>query len=290
VSTIEPFGKLFNQGMIRAFAYLDSRGTYIALDEVDLREGGAYHKKTGERLTATVEKMSKSLKNVINPEEVVDEFGADALRLYEMFMGPLEASKPWNPRDVPGVHRFLQRTWRLMAGADDGAVSDMVSDGPADPELERALHKTIKKVGEDIERLAFNTAISAMMEFVNAAYRAKGIARDQGERFVLILAPFAPHIAEELWQRLRGEKWNESLTYEPWPSYDAALLVEDEVEIPIQVNGKLAGRIRVPKDAEEAVIQEAALAEEKVAARLGGALPVKTIYVPGRLMNLIVKK
>ena len=290
LSTPEPFGKLYNQGMIRALAYKDGRGRYVGYEEIDFREDGAYRISDGEKLSGAVEKMSKSLKNVINPEEVVGEYGADSLRLYEMFMGPLDASKPWNPRDVPGVFRFLQRTWRLIAGEDDGDVSALITDGKVSAELERTLHKTIKKVAEDIDRLAFNTAISAMMEFVNEAYRAQGIHRSQAERFVLILSPFAPHLAEELWQRLRGEAWQGSLAYEPWPVFDPALVEDERVEIPIQVNGKLAGRVTVAKDADEAVITSAAMAQEKVEARIGGAKIVKTIYVPGRLLNMIVKK
>ena len=296
VSTPEPFGKLFNQGMIRAFAYKDGRGSYVGYEEIDFHEDGAYRKADGEKLSGAVEKMSKSLKNVINPDEVVSEYGADSLRLYEMFMGPLDASKPWNPRDVPGVFRFLQRVWRLIAGEGEG-LSSMVVDsettasraGPG-AVLEKALHATIKKVGTDIDRMAFNTAISAMMSFVNEAYRVGEIHRDQAQRFVLLLAPFAPHISEELWQRLAGKAWDDSLAYEPWPTHDDGLLVEEEIEIPVQVNGKLAGRITVAKDAGEEAVRTSAQANAKVAARLGDAAVIKTIYVPGRMMNLIVRK
>jgi len=290
VSTLEPFAKLYNQGMIRAFAYKDNRGQYIGYDEIDFREDGAYLKTGGEALAGAVEKMSKSLKNVINPEEVVHEYDADSLRLYEMFMGPLDASKPWNPRDVPGVHRFLQRVWRLIAGEDEGRLSSMVSDGDVSQDLERVLHKTIKKVTEDIERMAFNTAISAMMEFVNEAFRAKTIHKTQAERFVLVLAPFAPHIAEELWRRLRGSEWRDSLTYEPWPTFDPAMVVDEQIEIPIQVSGKLAGRVTVEKDAPQEAVEAAAMANEKVKARIGGAAIAKRIFVPGRLLNIVVRR
>lgn len=289
VSTPEPFGKLFNQGMIRAFAYTDSRGAYVGYDEIEFREDAAYRKADGEKLNGAIEKMSKTLKNVINPEEVVHEHGGDALRLYEMFMGPLDASKPWNPRDLPGVFRFLQRTWRLISGNEDRQLSSMVSDGEPNQNLERALHKTIKKVTEDIERMAFNTAIAAMMEFVNEAYRVKSIHRSQAERFLLLLSPFAPHLGEELWQRLQGEKWKDSLAYEPWPSYDPKLVVEAEIEIPIQINGKLVSRVTVAKDANEEVVKTAALADEKVAARIGEGSIAKTIHIPGRMLNMIVK-
>ncbi|MFQ5412347.1 MAG: leucine--tRNA ligase, partial [Phycisphaerae bacterium] len=290
VSTPEPFGKLFNQGMIRAFAYKDDRGRYVAYEDIDFREDGAYGRRDGARLDGAVEKMSKSMKNVINPEVVVREYGADSLRLYEMFMGPLDAGKPWNPRDVPGVFRFLQRTWRLIAGGDENGPPSRISHGELDPGLEKSLHKTIRKVTDDIERLAFNTAISAMMEFVNEAYRAKGIHASQAERFTRLLSPFAPHLCEELWQRLRGAAWNGSLAYEPWPNYDERLLVEEEIEIPVQVNGKLVGRVTVAKDADEAAIRAAATANERVAARIGNAEIAKTIYVPGRMLNVIVKQ
>ncbi len=281
--------------MIRAFAYRDGRGTYHGYEEIDFREDGSATLKDGcEKLSAAVEKMSKSLKNVINPEEVVNEYGADTLRLYEMFMGPLEASKPWNPRDVPGVFRFLQRVWRMLVNEETGNPSAFLRSEPgaqatgADA-LELLLHKTIKKVGEDIERLAFNTAISAMMEFVNEVYRTKTLRQNQAERFVLILAPFAPHLAEELWQRLRGPAWKTSLAYEPWPAFDASLVEDDQVEIPVQVNGKIVARLTIAKTADEASVKSAALATPKVAERIGTATIAKTIYVPGRMLNLVVK-
>jgi leucyl-tRNA synthetase len=290
VSTVEPFHKLFNQGMIRAYAYRDSRGVYIGYDDIEFRDEVAYRKSEGEKLEGAVEKMSKSMKNVINPDEVVEEYGADTLRLYEMFMGPLDASKPWNPRDVPGVFRFLQRSWRLIVGDGDGPISEAVTTGAINEGLERVLHKTIKKVTDDIERMAFNTAISAMMEFVNEAYRAKGIHKSQAERFVLVLSPFAPHLAEELWQRLRGKDWKGSLAQEPWPTFDAALVVDKEIEVPVQVNGKMVTKIKVPKDASQDDIRKAALADAKVAERVSGGTIQREVYVPGRMLNLVVKK
>jgi len=290
VSTPEPFQKLYNQGMIRAFAYKDARGVYVGYHDIDFREDGAYHKSTGEKLVGAVEKMSKALKNVINPDEVVEEYSADTLRLYEMFMGPLDASKPWNPRDVSGVFRFLQRTWRLIAGDEGTGLAETVSRDAPNHDLERALHKAIKKVTEDIERMAFNTAISAMMEFLNEAYRAKAIHKTQAERFVLLLAPFAPHLAEELWQRLRGSQWKDSLAYEPWPTFDPKLVVDEEIEIPVQVNGKLVSRVVVPKDATQDAVCAAAKANPKVAERLAGATILREVYVAGRLMNFVLRK
>ncbi len=309
VSTPEPFGRLFNQGMIRAFAYRDSHGVYYAYDEIDFGDDGAYARATGERLESAVEKMSKSLKNVINPDDVVSQSGADALRLYEMFMGPLDAGKPWNPRDVPGVFRFLQRVWRLVVDPDTGRLAaKIIPDAPRvsgreaapsgrsaaaeeEPDLmslERALHRTIKRVTDDLERMAFNTAIAAMMEFVNEATRAERIGRHQIERFVLLLSPFAPHLCEELWQRLRGEAWRDSLAYEPWPTWDEALTREEELEIAVQINGKLATTITVPADADEEAMRAAALADQKVSARLGQKPLRKVIVVKGRLINLVV--
>ena len=284
VSTSEPFGKLFNQGMIRSYAYRDSRGMCVGYDDVDIREDGAFHRQTGEKLTESVEKMSKSLKNVVNPDQIIAKYGADTFRLYEMFMGPLEASKPWNTRDVPGVYRFCQRTWRMVAGGDDQPA--LLKEGTENEALERQLHKTIRKVGQDIEALKFNTAIAAMMEFVNAVYREVSLSRSQAERFILVLAPFAPHLAEELWQFL-GHK--ESLAREPFPAFDPALVVDATIELPVQVNGKLRARLSVPADAPEEAILAAALADPKVAGLLAGKTIVKKVVVPGRLVNLVIK-
>lgn len=288
VSTPEPFGKLFNQGMIRAFAYRDSRGVAIGYDEIDFREDGAYQRSTGEKLAGAVEKMSKSLKNVINPDDVVKEYGADSLRLYEMFMGPLEASKPWNPRDVPGVFRFLQRVWRLVVDPETGALSGKIGAAGGTDAIEKTLHKTIKKVTDDLGAMQFNTAISAMMEFVNEATRAETVRRDQLERFLLLLAPFAPHIAEELWQRLRGRDWTHSLAYEAWPTFDAALLTESEIEMAVQVNGKLAGTVRVPAGADQEQCESTALGDEKVKARIAGKPVRKVIVIAGKIVNIVV--
>ena len=297
VSTPEPFGKLFNQGMIRSFAYRDSRGVSVAYDDVDASGEKPRHRQSGEVLTESVEKMSKSLKNVINPDEVIAQYGSDTFRLYEMFMGPLETSKPWNTRDVPGVHRFLNRVWRMILGSEDqpallGTAVPAVErkdtgETPVLPdEVERALHKLIKKVGEDLDSLKFNTAIAALMEFVNTVYKAGTLSPSQARRFLLVLAPFAPHIAEELWQQLGGQA---SLAYEPWPQYDESLLAQETIEIPVQINGKLRSRIRVAPDAPEEAMLAAALADEKVAAALAGKSLVKKIVVPGRMVNLVIR-
>ena len=284
-STVEPFGKLFNQGMIRAFAYRDARGIAVPTVKVDLSGETPVHKETGEALTAAVEKMSKGIGNVVNPDEIIDEYGSDTFRLYEMFMGPLEASKPWNTNDVPGVHRFLHRVWRMIAGDAENSVAPLLSEAGYES-VAKALHKLIKKVGEDVDAMKFNTAIAAMMEFVNTAFKAGAITPSQAERFILVLAPFCPHIAEELWQIMGHEG---SLSHEPFPTYDEAMLIESSVELPVQINGKLRGKITVAADADSDTILAAALAEEKVAAALADKTIVKKIVIPGRMVNLVVK-
>ncbi|MFP4105639.1 MAG: leucine--tRNA ligase [Phycisphaerae bacterium] len=283
VHTPEPFGKLFNQGMITSFTYRDSRGVSIPHEQVDVQDDKAVHKETGEQLAISIEKMSKSLRNVVNPDEVIEQFGADTFRLYEMFMGPLDQSKPWNTRDVPGVHRFLNRVWRMIVGDDD---NEPLLGDDASEDVERALHKLTRKVGEDIEAMKFNTAIAAMMDFVNQVYKAGTITAPQAKRFVLVLAPFAPHIAEELWQRLGGSG---SLAHEAFPTYKESMVVESSVQLPVQVNGKVRGKISVPADAGHDQIVQAALAEENVQRTIGEKEIVKKIVVPGRLVNLVVK-
>jgi len=288
VSTPEPFAKLFNQGMIRSYAYRDSRGVYIGYDEIDFREDGAYHKKTGEKLIESVEKMSKSLKNVINPDDVIAEYGADTFRLYEMYMGPLEASKPWNTRDVPGVHRFLHRTWRLIVDQETGNLNPAVQDVEPDEETLRLLHKTIKQVTEDIENMRFNTAIAAMIVFVNEMTKKQVRPKKVLETFMLLLAPFAPHIAEELWQILKGEAWTGSLAYEPWPRYDENVTREKQIEIAVQVNGKVRARVTVPADIDEESLKQAALENDRIRQLTAGKQIKKVIAVPGRLVNIVV--
>ena len=290
VSTPEPFHKLFNQGMIQSYTYRDSRGMCVGHDQVELRGEEAYHKETGQKLSATVEKMSKSLKNVINPDAIIVEYGADTLRLYEMYMGPLEKDKPWNTHAIIGMHRFLQDVWRLIVPK---AVDGQEAPPPLSPriqdeqneELERLLHQTIKKVTGDIERFAYNTAIAQMRVWANEAARAKVIGRNQLERFVLLLAPFAPHTCEELWQRLGHA---ESLAREPWPEYVEALTRAETVELAVQVNDKLRDRVTVPADATEEQILTAALGSAKVAKEVAGREIRRTVVVKGRLVNLIV--
>src|SRR5690606_16029543 len=261
VGVNEPFARLYNQGMILSYAYEDPRGATVPA-HLAVEDGDRFvHRETGEELKRIVTKMSKRYGNVVNPDDVVRQYGADTLRLYEMYMGPLADSKPWNEKDVPGVHRFLHRVWRLAVDEDtpDGEVVPALrEDRPDDEALERALQRTIHKVATDIERMAFNTAIAAMMIFVNEATKAKDrLSRSQMLRFVQCLQPFAPHIAEELWQRLGR---TDLLAYAPWPEVDPRWLVDDEIELAVQVNGKKRAVVSVPTDAAEAQVLAAARA------------------------------
>ena len=252
VSTKEPFKKLVNQGMI-------------------LGEDG--------------QKMSKSRGNVVNPDKVVAEYGADSTRLYEMFMGPLEAVKPWSMQGVEGVHRFLQRVWRLIINEDTGNLNAAIQDAKADEATTRLLHQTIKKVGGDVETFGFNTAISSMMILVNHLIKQPVLPKAVVEQLVLILSPFSPHIAEELWQKLGHTK---TLAYEPWPKFDPELVKEAEIELAIQVNGKIKDKIVVSAQADDEQIKQTALASEKVIAALAGKQPKKVIVIKSRLVNIVV--
>ncbi len=285
VSTNEPFQKLFNQGMILAFAYEDTAGSKISCDSVEHVDGKYVHKETGEELTQIVAKMSKTLKNVVNPDDVVNEYGADSLRLYEMFMGPLDASKPWNTESIPGVFRFLQRSWRMIIGEDGGLVPE-ISDEPMTKEQLRVLHYTIKKVGDDTNSLNFNTAISQMMVFVNEFSKAPARNREAMKSFVKMLSSYAPHIGEELWQRLGN---TDTLTYEAWPVYDEAKLKVDEVDVLVQLMGKPKARIKMSPDLKPDEMETVALANAEVREALGSMQVIKVICVPGRLVNIVCR-
>jgi leucyl-tRNA synthetase len=353
VSTPEPFFKLVNQGLILGeaehtrFALLD--GALVSATKVrditeEATQSGArlvgFHKDTGEKVfgeridadkveakghgmvlrsneqivvDSRSSKMSKSRGNVVNPDDILKEYGADAFRLYEMFMGPLEMSKPWSTKGVEGVYRFLGRVWRLFVDeksetefeqAETTAteaqkhrellgilkLSEAIKDVQPTPAQLKTLHATIKKVTEDLDGLRFNTAISAMMVFVNEAmtWEAKPVSvlRD----FLLLLAPFAPHVSEELWQKLNASMGNRqtSLSYAEWPRFDAALLVEDTLEIPVQVNGKLRDVIKVPANADNPTLESAAKASEKVKSFVDGKTIKKIIVVPKKLINIVV--
>jgi len=275
----EPFRKLFHQGMLTSFAWKRPDGTLVPVDEVDSEAG--VESATGEPVERIIAKMSKSLRNVVNPDDVIAEYGGDTFRLYEMYMGPLDASKPWNTRDIVGVFRFLQRAWRLVVHEDTGAL---VLRTDADADTERLLHRTIAKVTNDIPKLAFNTAIASMIEFVNAATQADGLTVDQLDRFSRILCPFAPHMAEEFRSKLSLDGL---CSLAPWPNFDPAMLQDDTIEYPVQIQGKVRGKISVPADANAKAVEAVALADERIAALLDGTPPRKVIVVPGKIVNII---
>ncbi len=285
VSTKEPFKKLFNQGMILAYSYKDAAGKYWAPHDVEEKDGAWRVKSTGASATTQVEKMSKSRLNVVNPDDVVAEYGADALRLYELFMGPLDAVKPWQTNGVEGVYRFLQRAHRLVVDDETNALSPTLHDVAVSPAIEKLVHRTIAKVTQDLEAMSFNTAISAMMILVNELIPLNPRPQSAVERLTLLMAPFAPHLAEELWSRLGHA---ESLAYEAWPTFDPAQLVDATVELPVCVNGKVKERIEVPKDADQAAVEAVVRASEKVARALDGKPIKKVIFVPGKMVNLVV--
>ncbi|MGD8808159.1 MAG: leucine--tRNA ligase [Gammaproteobacteria bacterium] len=312
VSTPEPFIRLVHQGMILGelefTAYRSDDGervsaTYVS-DGRDSRTGKAVVpekiseadvEKSGDQFVlqsdpeigvdARAHKMSKSRGNVVNPDEVVARYGADAFRLYEMFMGPLEQVKPWSTHGVDGTHRFLNRVWRLIVGRENDRAAHKVADDEATSEQLRALHQTIAKVTDDIDGMRFNTAIAALMEFTNAATKWDSMPREVAEPFVLLLAPLAPHIAEELWSILGHAQ---TLAYEPWPEVDERYLKNTTMTIAVQVNGKMRGRIDVAAESSESAVLDAAKSDENVARHLEGKTIRREIYVPGKIVNLVV--
>ncbi len=321
VSTSEPFQRLVNQGMILGdveyTGFKNEAGEWVSAKEAKKNEAGDWArrsnpeqllfeqqlevsqlKKKGEsfvlvdddsiRIDSRAHKMSKSRGNVVNPDELIAEYGADSLRLYEMFMGPLEAPKPWSMESVSGVRGFLDRVWRMVVDdrAEELKLNDAVQDSPPTDSQNRILHRTIEKVTNDTASLSFNTAIARMMEFVNHFTKESVRPKSAMEKFVLLLSPYAPHLCEELWQLLGREG---TLAYELWPEFDEAFLSDDQIEIPIQLNGKLRSRISVSPDASKADLEAAALANEEVAAMLDGKTVIKTIVVPKRMVNFVVK-
>ena len=288
VTSAEPYRRLFNQGYIQAFAYTDDRGVYVPAEQVEEKDGRFW--LDGTEVHQEYGKMGKSLKNAVAPDAICDEFGADTLRVYEMAMGPLDTSRPWATKDVVGAHRFLQRLWRCVVDETTGEprVTESAADeAPAD--VVKALHRTIAGVREDYAELRDNTAIAKLIEYVNVLTKAyptdgPGAPRALVEPLVLMVAPVAPHVAEELWERLGHD---ESLAHGPFPTHDSSLLVEDSVEYPVQVKGKVRARITVPADAPPADVEAAALADEKVRAHLGDVPPRKVIVVPGKMVNVV---
>lgn len=292
VSTLEPFGRLFNQGYIQAYGYKDERGIYVdaaatvdqdghLASEVQDQPGRQFF-YNGEPVNQVYGKMGKSLKNAVSPDEINEEYGCDTLRLYEMYLGPLDQSKPWNTRDIVGVNRFLRRIWRNFVDEDTDAVR--VTDSNPSDDLLRTLHKTIDGVTESMERMRFNTAIAKLIELRSSLESLDAIPRGVAEPFLLMLAPMAPHLAEELWRRMGN---SESLAYEPWPVADENYLKEDTIEIAVQVNGKVRASIQVTVDAEKEAVFEIAKQEENVKRFLDGKTLRREIYVPGRIVNFV---
>ncbi|MFD0925436.1 leucine--tRNA ligase [Williamsia deligens] len=281
VSSIEPYRKLYNQGMIQAFAYTDARGIYVPAEEVEERDGGYFHH--GEPVRREYGKMGKSLKNSVTPDDICRDYGADTLRVYELSMGPLDQSRPWATKDVVGAQRFLQRVWRLTVDEETGAVR-LTDEAPAE-ETTKTLHRTIAGVREDYAALRFNTAVAKLIEYTNHLTKRypDGAPRDAVSPLISMVAPVAPHIAEELWSALGHP---ESLAHGPFPVAEESLLVEDTIEIPVQVKGKVRSRITVGAEADEDTVVSAALADEKIAALLDGE-PRKVIFVPGKMVNVV---
>ena len=320
VSMAEPFQKLVNQGMILGemefTGYHDRKGGWVSASRVmTTADNGQVIRGTAESVTSVkldvdlVEKrgdqfvlrenpeiavdsraykMSKSRGNVVNPDQVVADYGADSLRLYEMFMGPLEAVKPWSMEGVSGVHGFLNRVWRMMIDewAERVVLNEAITDVEPTAEQNRMLHKTIKAVTADLDQMAFNTAISRMMEFTNFFLKETARPKAAMEKLTLLLAPFAPHMAEELWQTLGHA---ETLALEPWPTFDEAMLKQDTIEVPVQICGKLRGKIEVPAECDAATMAAAAKSNPRVAELLEGKTIVKEIVIPGRMVNFVVK-
>lgn len=278
VTTVEPFQRLVNQGMITSFAFKRPDGSLVPTDEVSEVETDSFvEKKDGSKVDRVIAKMSKSLKNVINPDDVIRDYGADSMRLYEMFMGPLRMSKPWSTEGIVGIHRFLDRVWRLSERP--------LSSDEAPRDLLKVLHKTIQKVGDDTTNLDFNTAISQMMIMVNELYKYEILYRAVVEPFILVLAPYAPHLAEELWALL-GHK--ESLAYESFPVFNPSLAADEEVTIALQINGKVRAEVKVKPNTTPAELEEIALDHERIKELSAGKKIVKIIAVPNKIVNIVV--
>ncbi|MFK4796118.1 leucine--tRNA ligase [Lactococcus petauri] len=273
VPTNEPFQKLFNQGMILGTSYRDSRGALVATDKVEKRDGSYYNVETGEELEQAPAKMSKSLKNVVNPDDVVKRYGADTLRVYEMFMGPLDASIPWSEEGLEGARKFLDRVVRLLSNSTITEEND--------GSLDKVYNETVKNVTERLDHMLFNTAISQLMIFVNAANKSKTLPLEYAKGFVQLLAPFAPHLAEELWVELGNEA---GISYVAWPSFDESKLVEDEIEIVVQINGKLKAKVMIEKDLPKDQLEKVALEAVEVEGNI-----VKVIAILNKLVNIVVK-
>jgi leucyl-tRNA synthetase len=290
-SEVRDVGEEATEAGVRMFGFQKKTGVKLTgrrLNEEQVeKKGDGYVLRSNPsiRVDARSFKMSKARGNVVNPDDIVKDHGADTFRLYEMYMGPLEAQKPWNTRDIIGMFRFLNAAWRNLVGDEEAGKAAVIDDSPIPEALDRQMHRAIKKVGEDIAGLRFNTAIAELIKLNNEITGRASVPRVLAENFVLMLAPFAPHLAEEVWQRLGHEK---SLARHPWPSYDESRLVETTMELPVQVNGKLRGKASVPADASKEAILRAAREVEAVRPWMEGKAVKKEIYVPGKLVNFVV--
>ena len=278
VNTKEPFQRLVNQGLITSFAFQRKNKTLVPTDEVEERDGKYFEKATGEELESVIAKMSKSLKNVINPDDVIKEYGADSVRMYEMFMGPLEISKPWNTKGLVGVSRFLEKVWAMG--------EKPLTDAEPDAAMRSLLHKTIKKVTEDTANLCFNTAISQMMIFVNDASKLKEMPKSLWIDFVKMISVYAPHLGEELWEKLGNDK---TIAYESWPTYNEEFCKDSECTIMVSINGKMRDKFTAPINTPNEELEKTALATEGAVKFMEGKTPVKVIVVPNKLVNIVIK-
>jgi leucyl-tRNA synthetase len=279
-STDEPYQKLFNQGMILAFAYETETGLKIPADQIVERNGKYFNTENDQEVRQIVAIMSKSLKNVVNPDDVTSKYGADSLRLYEMFMGPLDVTKPWDEKGVKGVFNFLSRTFRFFSNPEN------IFHGDDDAETLKGLHQLIKKVGGDIENLRFNTSVSAMMIVLNLATKKGKVSHNTAATFAKILSPFAPHLAEEVWCLLGNEN---TLAYEPWPDYNEEYLHEDNFEYPVSFNGKLRFSISLPTSLSKDEVIDSVLTDDRAKKWLGDAKPTNVIFVPKKIVNIVIK-
>ena len=281
VATPEPFKKLYNQGMVTADAFTDARGVYVDIRAVDIRDGEGYDRASGEKLTKIPGKMGKRYKNGLAPEEVGEDYGVDALRLYEVYMGPLDATAPWSMDGIRGMQRFLQRAWRNLVSEDRKPRIG----GELTGDLERLMHQTIIRVTDHLEDLRFNTAIAALIELNNEVNGMEALPEALYRNYVVMLSPFAPHMCEEIWEML-GE--TDTISRTAWPKAHEELAAVDTIEMPVQVNGKMRAKFSVAADAEKEDVERIALEQENVVRHLEGREPQKVIVVPGRMVNIVV--
>ncbi|MDU1684994.1 class I tRNA ligase family protein, partial [Varibaculum cambriense] len=285
LSSSEPFHKLFNQGYIQAYAYTDERGAYVPAAEVSGDETGGFRYE-GQPVKREYGKMGKSLKNIVTPDDICDEYGADTFRVYEMSMGPLDMSRPWETRAVVGSQRFLQRLWRNVVDENTGEVT--VSEDAPDLETQRALAKAIAQVTEDYREMRLNLVVSDLIVLNNHLTALKAVPREAAEALVLMISPLAPHIAEELWDRLGHSS---SLAREPFPVVtDESLLVEEEITAVVQINGKVKYRLQVPQSISAEELEKQALETEVVQRTLAGSEPLKVIVREPKLVNVVIRK